>query len=263
MEISAVVLTKNEEGNIGPCLSTLQWVDEIIVVDSQSTDNTVAHARALTGRVYVEPWRGFGPQKNFGIDQASGKWILIIDADERVTEELQKEILAVIAPVKGRSVVGFRIPRRNYFYGSWMKNGGMFPDYQIRLFMKHVGRYDDTLLHENLIIQGNLGTLQSPLDHHSIPSIAHHVRKIQHYTSLAAMEKLKKIQNVSSLTLMSHHLVIFFKTFILKSGWKDGLPGLVAALFAAMHTFVKYAKAYEMLEIHSCRSHSSHVSDRL
>jgi len=83
MNVSAVVLTKNEEGNIGPCLSTLQWVDEIIVVDSQSTDNTVAHARALTGRVYVEPWRGFGPQKNFGIDQASGKWILIIDADER------------------------------------------------------------------------------------------------------------------------------------------------------------------------------------
>ncbi len=263
MNVSAVVLTKNEEGNIGPCLSTLQWVDEIIVVDSQSTDNTVAHARSLTGRVYVEPWRGFGPQKNFGMDQASGKWILIIDADERVTEELQKEILAVIASVKGRSVVGFRIPRRNYFYGSWMKNGGMFPDYQIRLFMKHVGRYDDTLLHENLIIPGNLETLHSPLDHHSILSIAHHVRKMQHYTSLAAMEKLKKIQSVSSLTLMSHHLVIFFKTFILKSGWKDGLPGFVAALFAAMHTFVKYAKAYEILEIHPSRSRAPHVSERL
>jgi len=263
VEISAVVLTKNEEGNIGPCLSTLQWVDEIIVVDSQSTDNTVALARALTGRVYVEPWRGFGPQKNFGIDHASGKWILIIDADERVTEELQKEILAVIASVKERSVVGFRIPRRNYFYGSWMKNGGMFPDYQIRLFMKQVGRYDDTLLHENLIIPGNLETLHSPLDHHSIPSIAHHVRKMQHYTSLGAMEKLKKIQNVSSLTLISHHLVILFKTFILKSGWKDGTPGLVAALFAAMHTFVKYAKAYEILEIHPSRRHPSQVSDRL
>jgi glycosyltransferase involved in cell wall biosynthesis len=260
VNVSAVVLTKNEEGNIGPCLSTLLWADEIIVVDSQSTDNTVAHARAFTGQVYVEPWRGFGPQKNFGIDHASGKWILIIDADERVTEELQREILAAIASVKGRSVVGFRIPRRNYFYGSWMKNGGMFPDYQIRLFLKDVGRYDDTLLHENLIIPGNLETLHSPLDHHSIPSIAHHVRKMQHYTSLAAMEKLKKIQNVSSLTLMSHHLVIFFKTFILKSGWKDGTPGLVAALFAAMHTFVKYAKAYEMLEIDPCRSHPSHVS---
>ena len=144
-----------------------------------------------------------------------------------------------------------------------MKNGGMFPDYQLRLFRKQVGRYDDTLLHENLIIPGNLGTLQSLLDHHSILSIAHHVRKMQHYTSLAAMEKLKKIKKVSSLTLISHHLVILFKGFILKSGWKDGLPGLVAALFAAMHTFVKYAKAYEILEIQPCRSHSSKVSDRL
>lgn len=263
MNISAVVLTKNEEGNIGPCLATLQWVDEIIVVDSQSTDNTVVQARELAGRVYVEPWRGFGPQKNFGIDQASGKWILIIDADERVTEELQREILAVIASIKAGSVVGFRIPRRNYFYGSWMKHGGMFPDYQIRLFLKHVGRYDDTLLHENLIIPGNLQTLHSLLDHHSIPSITHHVRKMQNYTSLAASEKLKKINHVSGLTLFSNHLVIFLKTFILKSGWKDGLPGLVAALFAAMHTFVKYAKAYEILETHPGLSHSSHVSDRL
>ena len=262
--VSAVVLTKNEESNVTDCLKSVAWASEIIVVDAESTDRTVELAQRLTSRVYVVPWRGFGPQKNFGIEHANGPWIVIIDADERVTVGLRDEIQDLLEKENGSAshVAGYRVARRNFFYGRWMQHGGMFPDRQLRVFRKDAGRYDDTLLHERLLLKGEVEDLQGLLDHHSVPTIARHVRKMIRYTSLAAREKLKTLRRVTCTHLFWHHVWIIVKTLIVRRGWKDGLPGLIAATFAGFHTFAKYAKAYEILETSPSDGNGDRVADR-
>jgi (heptosyl)LPS beta-1,4-glucosyltransferase len=246
--ISAVVITKNEEGNIASCLDTLRWVNQLVVVDAESTDQTAGIARRYTEEVYVRPWLGFGPQKNFAMDQASSEWILIVDADERVTVELRDEILRTIGGAVPDDVAAFEIPRRNFFYGRWLRGGGVYPDRQIRLLRRGAGRYDDTLVHERLNLKGRSSPLTQPLDHYSIPTVGHHFRKIARYTTLAAREKLKAKTRISSAQIALHHLGTFLKVYLVRKGYRDGTPGLIAALFAAMYTFVKYAKAWETLE---------------
>jgi (heptosyl)LPS beta-1,4-glucosyltransferase len=246
--ITAVVITKSEELNINACLDTLRWVDQLIVVDAESTDRTVEIAKQYTAEVYIRPWPGFGPQKNFAMDQASSEWILIVDADERVTDVLRDEILRTIGGTVPDEVAAFEIPRRNFFYGRWLRGGGVYPDYQIRLLRRGAGRYDDTLVHERLNLNGRILRLTQPLDHYSIPTAGHHFRKIARYTTLAASEKLKAETRVSIAQVALHHVGTFLKVYVLRKGYVDGVPGLVAALFAAMYTFVKYAKAWELLE---------------
>jgi len=246
--LAAVVITKDEEANIAGCLDSLRWVDERIVVDACSTDCTAEIARQYTDRVFVRPWSGFGPQKNFGIEQTRSDWILIVDADERVTDELRREIRQRLDSGVPTDVAGFEIPRRNNFYGKWLEGGGSYPDYQLRLFRRSAGRYDETLLHENLRLTGRIGRLAAPMRHHSMPTIRHHVRKMMRYTTLGAIEKLKRQSHVSPLDLAGHHVGTIVKTYVLRRGYRDGIHGLVFAMFAGMHTFVKYAKAWEMLQ---------------
>ena len=252
MSIAAVVITKDEERNIGPCLESLRWTDEIIVVDACSGDRTVEIARQYTDRLFVRAWPGFGPQKNFGIDKTNADWVLVVDADERVTEPLQKEILALLRTGPPADVSGFEIPRRNYFYGKWIRGGGIYPDYQLRLFRRSAGRYDDVLLHERLQLRGRVAKLESPFDHYSMPTIDTHVKKMARYTTLGAQEKLKVRTRVTCLDLAGSHLMTIFRTYVLRGGYRDGLHGVIVALFAGMHTFVKYAKAWEMSRQRNC-----------
>lgn len=249
MMVSAIVITKDEERNIAACLESLRWAAEILVVDAESSDRTVEMARSYTNHVFVRPWPGFGPQKNFAIDRAKADWILIVDADERVTEPLREEILSLLQTGPPPDVAGFEIPRRNFFYGRWIKGGGISPDYQLRLFRRSAGRYDDVLLHEQLQLRGRIARLHQPLDHYSMPGIREHVRKMMRYTTLGAQEKLKSRSRVTALDLAGHHLGTIIKTYLLRGGYRDGVHGIVVALFAGMHTFVKYAKAWERLHI--------------
>ncbi len=248
VSIAAIVITKNEERNVMACLESLAWADERIVVDACSTDRTVEIARASGARVFVRPWPGFGPQKNFGMDQTQAEWILIVDADERIPEPLQKEIQAGLRAGPPLDVAGYEIPRRNFFYGRWIRGGGIYPDYQLRLFRRPAGRYDDVLLHERLQLRGRILRLAHPMDHFSMPSVREHVRKMVRYTTLGAQEKLKTLPHVSSLDLAGNHLGTILKTFVLRRGYRDGVYGVVVALFAVMHTFVKYAKVWESLQ---------------
>jgi glycosyltransferase involved in cell wall biosynthesis len=249
MTVSAIVITKDEERNIAACLESLRWAAEILVVDACSSDRTVEIAKAYTDLVFVRPWPGFGPQKNFAIDRAKADWILIVDADERVTEALRGEILSLPQDGPPPDVAGFEIPRRNFFYGRWIRGGGIYPDYQLRLFRRSAGRYDDVLLHERLQLRGRITRLEHPLDHYSMPGIRHHVRKMMHYTTLGAQEKLKARSWVTPLDLAGHHLGTIIKTYLLRGGYRDGIHGVIVALFAGMHTFVKYAKAWEQLHV--------------
>lgn len=245
--ITALVITKNEAHNVTACLESVRWTDEQIVVDAESTDQTASLAESAGARVFVRPWPGYGPQKNFGIEQASHEWVLIIDADERVPPALQAEIRAVLADAPSPDVAAFEVPRRNYFYGRWMQGGGMYPDYQLRLIRRTACRYDETRLHERMLFGGRALRLAHPLDHHTIPTVGHHAKKIAAYSTLGAEEKLKRQTRVSATHIAWHHLGTVLKTYGLRGGWKDRVPGLIAALFAGMFTFLKYAKAWERL----------------
>ncbi|MGH7259918.1 MAG: glycosyltransferase family 2 protein [Nitrospiraceae bacterium] len=247
MSIAAIIITKDEERNIAACLESVQWADERIVVDAESRDRTAEIAKRQEARVHIRPWPGYGPQKNFGMEQARSEWILIVDADERVTPELREEIGRVLSGGVPADVAGFEIPRRNFFYGRWIQGGGIYPDYQLRLIRKAAGRYDDVLLHENLRLQGSIEQLRNPMDHYSVSSVRDHVRKMMRYTTLGAQEKLKSQSSVTCLDIGGHHLGTILKTYVLRGGYRDGIHGVIVALFAGMHTFVKYAKAWDML----------------
>ncbi|HJT22195.1 MAG TPA: glycosyltransferase family 2 protein [Nitrospira sp.] len=247
--LTCLTITKNEEHNIEHCLQSVQWATERLVVDAESHDRTVDLARATGATVYVRPWPGFGPQKNFGIDQARSEWILIVDADESVPDALRREIEARIGKWIPGSPTAFRVPRRNFFYGAWVRYGGVFPDYQIRLFRKGSAKYNDAAVHENLIVTGAIGTLTHPLDHYTERRIKDHFRKFGQYTTLAAREKSKSTRRVTAVDILFRPLVVFVKTYLLKQGFRDGVRGLIVCTFAGMYTFVKYAKLWDALRL--------------
>ena len=243
--LSVVIITYNEQRNIYACLDSVKWVDEIVVVDSFSTDDTVTVCLEYTQKVFQRPWPGYGMQKNFGIEQATCEWILIVDADERITEVLRDEIKEVISKESTESV-GYHIPRRNFWYGKWIRWAGMYPDYQLRLFKKSAGRYNDVAVHENLILNGPTGYLKNPMVHITERRLSDHMKKFKRYTTLAALEKAKKRRKVSVLDLGVNHIMTFLKSYLLRRGFRDGIHGFIISVLAGMYTFVKYAKLWEM-----------------
>ncbi len=244
--LACVIITKNEATNIGECLQSVQWATERLVIDAESSDRTAELAKSHGATVIVRPWLGFGPQKNFGMAQAQSEWILILDADERVTDALRREIQGLLERWKPGDPVAYRVPRRNFFYGAWVRHGGVYPDLQIRLIRKGSAAYNDALVHENLLVQGPIGTLAEPLDHLTERQIRDHFRKFGLYTTLAAREKAKIVRAVRRRDLLVRPLVIFVKTYVLKQGFRDGVRGLIVCGFASMYSFVKYAKLWEM-----------------
>lgn len=244
--VSCLIITKNEEANIRDCLASVDWVTERLVVDAESTDSTAEIARTCGADVVVRPWPGFGAQKNFGIDHASSEWILILDADERVIRPLQEEIRFCIGRWRQGDPVAYEIPRKNFFYGEWVRHAGVYPDYQIRLFRRGTARYNDVAVHENLIVDGLVGTLSNPLEHYTERRIQDHFRKFGLYTTLAAQEKAKCKSSVHGRDLLFRPLVVFMKSYCLKKGVLDGVRGLIVSVFASMYTFVKYAKLWDM-----------------
>lgn len=243
--VACVVITKNEEANIQDCLRSVQWANELIVVDAESCDKTVELARACGAKVSVRPWPGFGLQKNFGMAQASSDWILILDADERVTEELRGEVRTCLERWRPGAAVAYRIPRRNFFYGAWVRGGGVYPDYQVRLFRRGIAQYNDVAVHENLIVDGEIGTLVEHLDHYTERRIQDHFKKFGLYTTLAAQEKAKTVRTVHWIDLVFRPLVVLVKTYVLKQGFRDGVRGLIVCVFKSMYTFGKYAKLWD------------------
>lgn len=242
--IAAVTITKNEERNIAACLETLKWVDEMIVVDAQSTDRTVELAKACTSRVHVRPWPGYGPQKNFAMDQATADWVLIVDADERVTDELREEILALLK--ESGSAAAYRIPRRNFYYGRWIRGAGQYPDPQLRLVRRGRGRYNDLPVHEHLEVDGSVGELRGHLDHHTHPTVVSHELKIERYSTLAAEARIGSGKAGAAW----YHLLLnpawtFVKFYLFRGGYRDGLPGFIVSGFSAAHVLLKYAKLWE------------------
>ncbi|MEX0830201.1 MAG: glycosyltransferase family 2 protein [Nitrospirales bacterium] len=246
VSLSTVIITKNEERNIEACLQSVGWVDEIIVVDAESSDQTQELARHYTPHVMGRPWEGYGPQKNYGIQRATREWILILDADERVSSDLAHEIQERLTTWTSNDPVAYCIPRRNIFYGEWVRWGGAYPDLQIRLFRNGKATYNDVEIHENLIVDGPIGTLEGFLEHYTERHIVDHFRKFPLYITLAAQERGKSIAMVRWWHLLLNPLVTFAKKYVLKQGFRDGIRGVIYAGFASMYTFGKYAKLWEL-----------------
>ena len=241
--LSVTIVAWNEEERLRACLDSIVWADEIIVVDAESTDKTVQVAREFTDKVWVRPWPGFAAQKNFALEHASGEWILSLDADERVTPELRARIGAI---VRGDGPAdGYRIPRRNIFWGAWVRHGGLYPDYQLRLFRKGAGRFAENAVHESIGVAGRIEALAEPLLHHSYRGLDDFVGRSNRYSTLAAAELVRRGGRVSLGGLAFRPLARFLSMYVLRGGFLDGWRGFVLAVLYANYVFLRMAKAWE------------------
>lgn len=241
MKITAIVITRNEERNIGDCLASIPFADEVIVVDSGSVDRTEEICRRdARVRWFSEPWKGFGPQKNSALDKAENDWVLSIDADERVTQELAREIASL--PLFEPGAVGYRIPRKSFFGKRWVRHGGWYPDYTIRLWRRGAGRFVDRSVHEVVRVEGNVGTLRGDLLHHTYMDTADFVERMNRYSTLGAAELRKQGSRGMTFDLLFRPPFTFFRMYVLRLGFLDGALGFRLAVLYAMYTFLKYAK---------------------
>ena len=240
--LSAIIITKTEAANIADCLDGLMFCDERIVVDSGSTDDTVAIARAKGARVFEAPeWRGYGPQKNLALSHARGKWVLSIDADERVSKALAREIHAA---AREATFDGYRMPRLSRFCGKEIRHCGWYPDYVLRLFRRGVSRFSDDLVHERVICDGSVGKLREPLRHTTITSIEDALSKVDRYSTAGADMLVASGRRVFFFSGITHGGWTFFRTYILRAGFLDGPEGYLVARYHAQTTFYRYMKAW-------------------
>jgi glycosyltransferase involved in cell wall biosynthesis len=246
--LSAVLITRNAAAVLGPCLDSLAFADEIVIVDSSSTDDTVELARGRGARVVQKEWLGFGRQKQFAVEQASHDWVLCLDADERVSPELAAAIQAALAaPV---SPV-YRMARRNRFLGRWLAHGEGYPDWSPRLFNRLNARWSDDLVHEKVLYAVTPGTLAGDLMHDSSDDLSAYLERQNRYTTLAARQAFEQGRGANVLHLVFSPVVRFVKFYVLRLGFLDGLPGLMHISIGCMNSYVKYMKLIELRQSES------------
>lgn len=242
--LSVVIITHNEEKDISDCLESVSWAGEVIVVDSLSDDRTVQLCRERGAQVLENSWRGYAVNKNLGIEAAQGEWILSIDADERVTPELAREIEAVIEG-DNQGQDGYLIPMKFYFLGHWMRYGGLYPKRHLRLFRKGKGKFSEKAVHEGLEVQGTTGTLKAPMLHYSYENLEDYFRKFNIYSTLDAEDKYQK-ERCGICYPFLRLPAEFMLTYFIKRGFLDGFPGFLYSALNAFYVFIKYLKLYEM-----------------
>ncbi len=242
--ISVVVITYNEEQNIERCLRSLSWADEIIVVDSFSTDRTVDLARKVTPLIFQHAYDGDIPQRERGFARAKSDWLLYVDADEEVSAELRDEILETLSSPGGFN--GYEIPRKVFILGRWIRHGGWFPDYTLRLFRKTSYHPEFAEVHGGFAVGGEKGRLNGFLNHYTYNSLEQYIAKMNDYTSLQVSNKLRTNRKpVHVLKLFFSPLSHFFRKYVSNSGYKDGMIGFVLAGLGAISTLALYAKLWE------------------
>jgi len=245
LRISVAMIVKDEELNLPRTLESVRWADEIVVVDSGSTDRTVAVARAAGARVVEQEWLGFAAQKNFAISQCSGEWVLSLDADEAVDEELRGEIERGVAGVSGCDA--FYVNRKNYFLGRWMKHAGFYPDRKLRLFRKGTAWFEERAVHESIKFNGPSKTLRGNLLHYAYPTLESYFEHMNRYSSLGAAEAAKRSRKAGLVTdLVFRPLLTFIYNYVFRLGFLDGREGLLLNLYHAVYVSSKYAKLWSL-----------------
>lgn len=244
--VACAVVAFNEEKNLLSCLESAKWMDEIIVVDSFSTDRTIEIAEAYSSRIFRRSWKGFGDQKNYAMDQATTNWVFILDSDEQIPEDLRKEIESVLSDPSPDRAVAYSVPRHNYYFGSLVLHAGCYPDYQLRLFRRGIGHLDDAEPHNKFIFSGKADYLHCPLIHNTRPTLTNFFEKFPNFTTLAAQDRAKTKRHVRGMDLLFRPVFTFCKYYLTRKGYRDGMSGFLVSALSSMYTFVKYAKLYEM-----------------
>jgi glycosyltransferase involved in cell wall biosynthesis len=242
MQISATIITLNEERNIARAIQSLVCADEILIVDSGSTDRTREIAVALGARVIEEPWRGYAAQKNLAACSAKHDWILSLDADEQLSPELALQIGEL--KKSGPRFDGYSFPRLAQYLGRWIHHSGWYPDRKVRLYDRRKAKWAGEYVHESVRVEGSIGELNGKLLHYTCASLSEHMRTLDRYTTLAAQEVAARNQPVPISRLIIDPAWTFFRTYLLQRGFLDGREGLAIAWMAGLYTFLKYAKAY-------------------
>lgn len=242
--ISATVIALNEERDLPRCLESLRFADEVILIDSGSTDRTVEIAKQAGAKVIHEPWRGYGQQKNFAMSHARSKWVLNVDADEVITPELRDEILAEIS--SQNAAAGYAVARKTYYLGRWIKHGGWYPNYVTRLVRKDLASWTEPNVHEELKVNGETRCLLNPMLHYTFSDIADQVRTNMRYARQGALDLRSKGSPPSYLKLLAKPLGKFVETYFFKLGFLDGVAGFIISINAAHSMFLKYAYLLEM-----------------
>jgi len=243
LPVSVVLVTKNEEKNIRDALQSIGNVSEIIVVDDFSTDKTLEICREFTGKVFQIEWKGYAAQKQTAIDLAAGPWVFLLDADERFTQSLSEEVRRVVE--QSGEYSGFFVPRKNYFLGRWIRHGGWWPDYTLRLFRKDAARVEVRKVHEKVVVSGKTDFLDNPLEHFTYRTVSDYLKKMEIYSTLAAQELKDKGKKSGIVTMCSHSAFTFVKMYFFRLGFLDGIHGFVLAVLYGYYAFLKYLKLWE------------------
>ena len=243
-KLSVTIITKNEAADIGAALASVAWADEIVVVDSHSTDETVAIAQQHTARVVVRDWPGYIAQKNSAASMAAHDWILSLDADERVTPALASEIRAIIAAEPREAA--YRIPRVTWHLGRWIRTTDWYPDYQLRLYDRRAAEWTGAYVHEAVTARGAVGQLRGELQHYAYRDIADHLETIDRYTTLAARQMHDAGRRAGILDIVAHPPLAFLRNYVARGGFRDGAIGFIISRMNAYYVFLKFAKLWEL-----------------
>ena len=244
-QISACIITFNEEENIRDCLESVKWVEEIVVVDSMSKDRTVEVSREYTDKIFQIEWQGHVKQKNSALNYATNEWVLCLDADERVSPELKEEIEHQLAR-DDKILDGYSFPRRSYYLGRWINHGGWYPDYKLRLFKKSKGRWGGQDPHDKVILKGTSTRLKGEILHFVYKDLSHQLKTVDNFSAITAKVLEQEGESFSLLKLLIRSPFRFFEMYFIKQGFRDGLPGFVIAVTSSFYVFLKYAKLWEL-----------------
>jgi glycosyltransferase involved in cell wall biosynthesis len=243
-KVSVTIITRNEAAHIGPALQSAAWADELIVVDSESSDDTVGIAKQYTDRVIVRPWPGYIAQKNFAASVATCDWILSLDADERITPRLAAEIRHALS-VPPRHAA-FRIPRVTWHLGRWIRTTDWYPDCQPRLYNRGLAEWTGRYVHESLSVRGSIGRLANELHHYAYDGISDHLETIDRYTTYAARQMHEQGRRAGFVDIAVHPPLAFLRNYLLRGGIRDGTTGLIVAAMNSCYVLLKFAKLWEM-----------------
>ena len=240
-KISVIIITKNEAFNIGDCLESVKWADEIIIVDAESKDKTVEIAKKFTDKVFIKEWAGYSKQKRYALSLAQNEWVFSLDADERISPDLKEELLAG----SFEDYDGYNISRKNYFLGKHITRCGWDNDYQLRFFKRSKSDITENLVHESFIVKGRIGRLQNRIEHYSYRNLKDAFTKINNYSTLEAEQKYMK-KKVRLIDLIIHPASAFFQYFVVRRGYRDGIYGLMVSLLHTMTNMQTYMKMWEL-----------------
>lgn len=240
------IITKNEESNIRDCLESVKWADEIVVVDNGSTDGTQKICQDFQARFYLEEWKGFSSQKNSAIEKTRNEWVLSLDADERVSPELSREIQQALN--NNPKFDGYFIVRKNFFLGRWIRHCGWYPDFNLRLFRKSLGRFQQREVHEKIEVQGKVGYFEHAMEHNTYHSLDDYFKRMNRYSTLAAREMAREGKRFRLRDAFFRPPFTFFQMYFLRIGFLEGYLGFLLSGLYSFYTFAKYIKLKELQE---------------